>query len=255
MVEAAIFQLNRDPRVEPKPPAQVPLVFIWMINELGKMVVRQVEAESAVSIKTANPIGVAVVSALAREGLLANNKSFIDVIVARLWKKCPILQGVLGPEDTVGQMQALGWKKLGDQWEGDEAHVNRMVGYVAGFSAIAGRFVANTTSNYDPCLSCYDRNFMNSQALNNPYPPFNLWFILAYMSNNADKLTNTHFFCIKTILEVAGDTLRKVYGKEAEKLINIIFQQLATYGANKKYAGGLGLQALRAKFEKDHKFL
>ena len=96
---------------------------------------------------------------------------------------------------------------------------------------------------------------MNSQSLNNPYPPFNLWFILAHMSNNADKLTNTHFFCIKTILEVAGDTLRKVYGKEAEKLINIIFKQLATYGVDKKYAGGLGLQALRAKFEKDNKFL
>lgn len=139
MVDAAIFQLNRDPRIQNKPPAQVPVLLIWMINELGKMVVRQVEAEAAVSIKTANPIGIAVVSSLAREPLLANGRSFIDIIIARLWKKCPILQGVLGPEDTVGQRTALGWKRMGDQWEGDEPHVNRMVGYVGGFAAIAGR--------------------------------------------------------------------------------------------------------------------
>lgn len=141
MVDASIFQLNRDPRLPVKPPTQVPLVFVWMINELGKMVVRQVEAESAVSIKTANPIGVAVVSSLAREQLLANGKSFIDIIISRLWKKCPILRGVLGPEETVGQRIALGWQKKTSEWEGDELHVNRMVGYCAGFAAIAGRFV------------------------------------------------------------------------------------------------------------------
>ena len=142
-VDAATFQLNHDPRIEGKPPTKVPLVFIWMINELGKMVVRQVETESSVAIKTANPIGVAVVSALARDPLLANGRSFIDIIVARLWKKCPILQGVLGPEDTPRAREALGWIKTkpGDQWEGDEAHVNRMVGYTAGFAAIGGRSV------------------------------------------------------------------------------------------------------------------
>ncbi|KAF8477519.1 GLE1-like protein-domain-containing protein [Kalaharituber pfeilii] len=237
LVEAGTFQLNRDPRIEAKPPSEVPLVFIWLVNELGKMVARQVEAESAVSIKTANPIGVAVVSALARETLLANGRSFIDIIVARLWKKCPILQGALGPEDTVGSREALGWIKVGDQWESDEAHVNRMVGYSAGFAAIAGR------------------NFTNASALNNPYPPFNLWFLLAYFANNADKLTNTHYFCIKTMLEVAGDTLKKVYGRQGAKLITTILKQLTEIGVRQQFAGAIGLQALGAKFEKEQKFL
>ena len=96
---------------------------------------------------------------------------------------------------------------------------------------------------------------MGTQALMNPYPPFNLWFLLAYFANNPDKLTNTHFFCIKTMLEVAGDTIRKVYGREGEKLVTIILTELAEYGVKKKYAGGLGLQALGAKFERDKKFL
>ncbi|KAF8420819.1 GLE1-like protein-domain-containing protein [Tirmania nivea] len=236
MVDASIFQLNRDPRLPVKPPAQVPLVFVWMINELGKMVVRQVEAESAVSIKTANPIGVAVVSSLARDLLLANGRSFIDIIIARLWKKCPILQGVLGPEETVGQRMALGWQKKAGEWEGDEQHINRMVGYCAGFAAIAGR------------------NFMSTQNLNNPYPPFNLWFILAYMANNPERLTNTHFFCIKAILEVSGDALRKVYGPQGSKLADIIMGQLSQFGVKQQFAGGFGLQALAAKFENDKKF-
>lgn len=140
-VEASKFQLlNRDPRIpQPEASTQVPVVLIWMINELGKMVVRQVEAESAVSIKTANPIGVAIVSALARDPLVVDGRSFIDIIIARLWKKCPILRGVLGPENTVGQREALGWKRDGDTWETEDAHINRMVGYSAGFAAIAGR--------------------------------------------------------------------------------------------------------------------
>lgn len=236
MVDASIFQLNRDPRFPVTPPAQVPLVFVWLINELGKMVVRQVEAESAVSIKTANPIGIAVVSSLAREQLLANGRSFIDIIIARLWKKCPILQGVLGPEETVGQRMALGWQKKTGEWEGDEQHVNRMVGYCAGFAAIAGR------------------NFMNTQQLNNPYPQFNLWFIFAHMANNPEGLTNTHFFCIKTMLEVAGDMIRKVYGPQGDKLVTVIMGQLSLSGVKQKFAGAFGLQALAAKFESDKKF-
>ncbi|KAI5811667.1 GLE1-like protein-domain-containing protein [Peziza echinospora] len=239
MVDAALFQLPRDPRFEAKPPFQVPIAFIWMLNEFGKMVVRQVEAESAVSIKTANPIGVAVVSSLAREALMANGKSFIDIVIARLWKKCPILQGVLGPEDTERQMEGLGWRRVGGgtQWEGDEAHVNRMVGYCAGFSAIAGR------------------NFMNTPTLTNPYPPFNLWFILTHFANHPNQLTNTHFFCIKTMLEVAGDTLKKVYGPQGEKLIRVVMGPLAAVGVKNQVAGAIGLGALAAKYDKDGKFL
>ena len=255
MVDASIFQLNRDPRLPAKPPAQVPLVFVWMINELGKMVARQVETESAVSIKTANPIGIAVVSSLAREQLLANSRSFIDIIIARLWKRCPILQGVLGPEETVGQRMALGWQKKTGEWEGDEQHVNRMVGYCAGFAAIAGRFVHFTICQPVSILILFYRNFMSTQNLNNPYPPFNLWFILAHMANNPERLTNTHFFCIKTILEVSGEAIRKVYGPQGDKLVSVIMGQLSEFGVKQKFAGGFALQALAAKFEHDKTFL
>lgn len=96
---------------------------------------------------------------------------------------------------------------------------------------------------------------MTTQDLNNPYPPFNLWFILAHMANNPERLTNTHFFCIKTILEVSGDTIRKVYGQQGDKLVNVIMGQLSEFGVKQKFAGGFGLHALASKFENDHKFL
>lgn len=146
MVDASLFQLNRDPRLAPGN-EQVPLAYIWIINEFAKMVARQVEAECSVSLQTANPIGVAVVSSFAREPLMANHRSFVDIIIVRLWKKCPILQGALGPEDTAAKQAALGWQKSGDVMESDEEHVSRMAGYCAGFAAIAGRYVRSVPSS------------------------------------------------------------------------------------------------------------
>lgn len=92
-------------------------------------------------------------------------------------------------------------------------------------------------------------------TINNPYPPFNLWFILAHLTNHPDGLTNTHYFCIKTMLEVAGDALRKVYGTSGEKLIRVILKDLAEYGVKNNQTGAMALQALAAKFDREGKLL
>lgn len=118
----------------------IPIAFVWAVNELAKLLVKQVEAECSIKPETADPIGITIISTFAGEGLTVNGNSFIDIIVARLLKKNAILRGELGPEDTEPDRKRLGWKLDEDgKWETDEAHINSLVGLTAGYAAIAGR--------------------------------------------------------------------------------------------------------------------
>ena len=139
MISANDFFLNQDPSCD----IPVPVAFVWTVNELAKLLVMQVINECAMKPGTADPIGVAVISAFADERLLVNGHSFIDIVIARLLKKNPILTGELGPEATESDRKRLGWIQEEDgTWESEENHVNRMVGLTAGYTAIAGRCVA-----------------------------------------------------------------------------------------------------------------
>lgn len=139
MISANEFFLNQDPSCD----IPVPVAFVWTVNELAKLLVMQVINECAMKPGTADPIGVAVISAFADERLLVNGHSFIDIVIARLLKKNPLLIGELGPEATESDRKRLGWIQEGDgTWESEENHVNRMVGLTAGYTAIAGRCVA-----------------------------------------------------------------------------------------------------------------
>lgn len=120
--------------------ASVPIAFVWTVNELAKMLVRQVEAECSIKPETADPIGITIIAAFASDELTINGKSFIDIIIARLLKRNPILRGELGPEDTEPDRKRLGWKVDEDgKWEVEETHINSLVGLTAGYAAIAGR--------------------------------------------------------------------------------------------------------------------
>src|SRR5690606_36659978 len=120
------------------------------------------EQESSIKSELANPIGIVITAVLSREIFQVGGKSFIEIVVARLVEKYPILQGVMGPEETEEQKLAHGWARNGTEWETAENHINRMVSYCSGFAAIAGRYFGHATR---PA----------------PYPMHNLWFLLAHM--------------------------------------------------------------------------
>ncbi|RPB03701.1 GLE1-domain-containing protein [Choiromyces venosus 120613-1] len=221
-VPANTFFLTQDPSCN----VPVPVAFIWTVNELAKLLVMQVISECAMKPGTADPIGVAVISTFADERLLVNGHSFIDIVIARLLKKNPILTGELGPEATEGDRKRLGWIQEEDgTWESEENHVNRMVGLAAGFTAIAGR------------------NFGNSKMVN-PYPIFNLWYAVAIVLNApAEKLTNTHYFVMKTFLEVGARKLVDVYGHQAKKLVELAVGDWALRGEAQGFAGAVSVKA------------
>jgi len=83
-------------------PGSLPAIFrsLSLLCELAKLLVMQVINECTMKPGTADPIGVSAISAFADERLLVNGHSFIDIVIARLKKKNPILAGELGPEAT-----------------------------------------------------------------------------------------------------------------------------------------------------------
>lgn len=136
MISANNFFLTPDPNSD----VLIPIAFVWAVNELAKLLVKQVEAECSIKPETADPIGITIIATFANADLTINGKSFIDIIIARLLKRNPILRGELGPENTEAGRKRLGWKVDEDgKWEAEEAHINSLVGLTAGYAAIAGR--------------------------------------------------------------------------------------------------------------------
>lgn len=118
---------------------QVPLAFMYIVNEVAKMMVKQVTTEGASRVSAIDPVGVVVASAFAHPATMYNTKSFMDVFIARLHKNNPILRGVTGPELTNEDRIRLGWKHDDGKWESDEDHINRIAGQCAGWASLACR--------------------------------------------------------------------------------------------------------------------
>jgi len=66
---------------------------------------------------------------------------------------------------------------------------------------------------------------------------------LKILNKSAEKLTNSHFFVMKTLLQIGAKKLVAVYGHQAKKLVEVA----VTDWADKGEAGGYGgASAVRA---------
>lgn len=191
------------------------------------MFIDQLEAEASVEAVKANPIGICLVSTLARANNLANGHSFLDIILARLWKHNPIIRGELGPDNSENDLKRLGYRKSAEgNWETHEDYSNRMSGLCAGYAAIASR------------------NFTKTKMIN-PHPLSNIWFLFAYYCNaNPDSLTNTHYFCIKTMLEISIRTMCQIYAQQGIKLVSLLIGPFAEEGIKRGRSGAISLKAM-----------
>lgn len=129
------------------PPAQdfaVPVAYIWVVNELAKMAVRQINQECTVKADAADPIGVVIAAISADPKYSPGGRSLIDIFIARFLKRNPILLGADGPDATDADRARLGWKKVvssegGVATEREDEYIGRIQSYTAGFVALAGR--------------------------------------------------------------------------------------------------------------------
>ncbi|RPA72201.1 GLE1-domain-containing protein [Ascobolus immersus RN42] len=212
----------------------VPLPFIWLVNEMGKMVIEQFEAEVAVNPKVAGPIGICLTSTLSRPAMMANGVSFLDILVARIWKRNMIVRGEIGPDATDADLKRLGYLKTEEgKWEGKEEFSTRLGGLSAGYAAIASR------------------NFTKA-SMSNPHPMHNLWFLYAhYLNTPAAKLTNSHYFAIKTMLETSMKTFVTLYAQQGVKMIDAIVGPFADEGVKLGRNGAASLKALGDVLKKE----
>lgn len=138
-VEASSFLFNPPPQA-----FAIPIAYIWVVNELAKMAVRQVNQECTFKTDAADPIGVVIAAIFADPKYSPGGKSLIDIFIARFLKRNPILLGAEGPDATDADRARLGWKKVASS-EGDAAteredeYIGRIQSYTAGFVALAGR--------------------------------------------------------------------------------------------------------------------
>jgi nucleoporin GLE1 len=118
----------------------VPVTFLWIVNELAKMAVRQVLQECTSKADAADPIGVVIAAIFADPKYSPGGKSLIDIFIARFLKRNPIHLGEDGPDATDADRARLGWKKdEAGETEREDAYAGRMQAYTAGYVAIAGR--------------------------------------------------------------------------------------------------------------------
>lgn len=125
----------------PDSDVSLPAGFVWIVNELAKMAVKQVLQECTSKPDAADSIGVVIAAIFADNKYSAGGKSLIDIFVARFLKRNPILLGEDGPDNTDADRARLMWKRDDDgQTEREDSYATRIQALTAGFVAIAGRY-------------------------------------------------------------------------------------------------------------------
>lgn len=177
-----------------------PMLYGWLLNNLAKQFVKQAENEVSVNMKKAFPL--AALCAL----LFTQHPELITFVMGKLVKKCPYVVPQYAkrePGETEDQMRTkLAYKKPdGDAYETEHQYQERMKGMLAFYLAIA-------------------QTDLTPYSLSSAYPPAHLWQWLSRILNmTARKITPG---LVETFLSIAGHVFVKVYGRQADKIIQFI---------------------------------
>ncbi|KAL8948082.1 MAG: hypothetical protein Q9222_005700 [Ikaeria aurantiellina] len=183
--------------------AQVPALFVYLLNHFAKAVVSQFIREAAVSPKIADPIGTVAVSVFARDEFRFDGHSLIDVLIAKLHVVCPPLFGIYGSESTQEGRTRLGWWREGPggPWISEQSHQDRMTGLGAGYAALS--------------LRSFEQSKMS-----NPYPPYHYWRAMASILNvPAGQVTETHMVLLRALLANSEGRFLDNFGEPAKRLM------------------------------------
>jgi len=181
----------------------MPALFIYLLNILAKMCMRQFIGESARNPKSADPIGVIAVSIFARDEFRWKTMSFIDIMIAKFRVNCPVLFGVRGSDKTEVGRNRLGWKRENDNWISEPEHNDRMMGLGAGFASISLR------------------DFSKS-SMTNPWPPINYWQAVSRIVNTpSDETSATHYLVLKAMIDGYEKKILTLFGRQGINLLKI----------------------------------
>lgn len=206
----------------------LPSLYIYLLNIFVKGVVKQLASEQA-----ADMYGVLVATIFASNDFKWRDESLIDILMAKMWKACPVLFGARGSEKTEEGRARLGWKKDLDTWVTDQEHNIRMTGLGAGYAAISLR------------------NFGRSR-LKNPYPPYHYWQTIAtIVSTPAEAASPTQYNVLKSMIDGFEGRFIGFYGSAGVAALRVALIDFPARALDQTDPAVMSLKVIADKLERD----
>ncbi|GAV46852.1 hypothetical protein ZYGR_0A04500 [Zygosaccharomyces rouxii] len=205
------------------------LAYLWVLNFIAKALVHQSETEVRVKPESALPLAKLTLA------LMTRYPDLKELLMARLVKKCPFIIGYTCKIDTEKGRSNMGWKRNSDdKWEEDTSYDERMGGMVTLFAVIT-RLPLSV-------------EVINQQQ--HPLPISYSWRLLARIANTSqDLLTNSHFVVLGSWWDAAALQFYQAYGKQAQKLLQLVGDNLTSAVAQQKYVGAARLRILMEEWQ------
>lgn len=197
--------------------AEMPSLFLFLVNHLAKCVIKQFINECSANTKTADPIGVLVASTFSDPTFQWRGKPLIDILMAKFYVVCPVLFGARGVEKTEQGREKVGWMRRGpNAWIPEAEHYDRQQGLGSGYAAISLR------------------DFSRSKK-KNPYPMRHYWESFALIVNTQPtEMSNTQCVVLKAMIDHYEQRFLQFYGTAAMAALRLA---LVDFPTNAKSAG------------------
>jgi len=179
---------------------QISAVFVCLMNSFAKKCITKFADDRNSAYNPADVVGVVVSTVFSDPTLQFQDNSFIDILLAKYHKVCPVLWGIYGPENTVQGRERLGWRKIEGEYVTQQEHYDRMGGFGAGWAALTLR----------------DYSKVKSAKMKNPLPAWHYWQALSCILNvPRPQRTQTHLVVLKGLVEQYVPLFVKFYGQAA----------------------------------------
>ncbi|ORX83772.1 GLE1-domain-containing protein [Anaeromyces robustus] len=201
-------------------------VYYWLMDFLGKAMMKQAEKEISINKTMAFPL------AHIFNIIVSNHEPFFKIFMGRLYKKCIYLIPRYGykTKDKSDEecLKEIGYKKTSEGMENESRYNERMEGMITLFSAIIQ--TPNTSGN----------SKLNMASG---------WTWLARILNMPPRQITS--LTLITFLEIAGNEMLNVYGKQMHKLLNFIMKVYIPMAPKESIAATTRLKLFIEKYQKD----
>jgi len=200
--------------------------YYWLMDFLGKAMVKQAEKEVSLNKTMAFPM------AHIFNIVVNNHEPFFKIFMGRLYKKCIYLIPRYGykTKDKSDEecLKEIGYKKTSDGMEHENSYNERMEGMITLFSALIQ--TPNTSGN----------SKLNMASG---------WTWIARILNMPPRQITS--LALITFLEIAGNEMLNIYGKQMHKILNFILNVYIPMAPKESIAATTRLKLFIEKYIKD----
>ncbi|GMM30640.1 nucleoporin [Martiniozyma asiatica (nom. inval.)] len=179
------------------------LAYHWLLNFTAKAIVSQAETEVSLNSKMALPLAKLTLN------LILLNPELLELLKARLIKKCPLIIGYTCDIKTEEGRKKMGWKRSSDgKFEDENRYTERLSGIMTLFAVMTRLKIDGTFVG------------VNFTQVKHPLPIFNSWTFLARMiDTNPILITPVHFAVVGAWWEACCVEFEMAYRRQAAKLL------------------------------------